>query len=82
MATMPALNNRFQPIYNRNKGTIPMKRDLKPIIEKVRNLIALTRTTGFHTSRSIGALLADLSPDELAEVSGALELTPKQLYQR
>lgn len=80
MATMPAINNRFQPIYNRNKGVPPMKRDLTSIIDKVRDLLALTHTTGFRTSRSIGALLADLSPDELAEVSKALDL--KQLSQR
>jgi len=81
MATMPAIA-RYQPIYQRSKGTTPMKRDLTPIIDKVRKLLALTRTTGFHTSRSIGAVLADLSPDELVEVSTALDLTPKQLAQR
>jgi hypothetical protein len=77
MATMPAINNRFLPIYDRTKGATPMKRDLTPIIDKVRNLLALTRTTGFHTTRSIGAVLADLSPDELAEVSKALDLSQR-----
>ena len=82
MATMPAIN-RFKPIYQRSKGAPPiMKRDLTEIIDKVRKLLALTRTTGFHTTRSIGMVLADLSPDELAEVSEALDLTPKQLSQR
>jgi hypothetical protein len=80
MATMPAINNRFRPIYDRTKGATPMKKDLTSIIDKVRDLLALTRATGFHTSRSIGALLADLSADELAEVSKALDL--KQLSQR
>jgi hypothetical protein len=75
MATA-ALNTRFQPIFNRNKEATPMKRDLQTIIDKVRKLKELTHTTGFHTTRSIGMLLADLTPDELVEVSKALHLTP------
>ena len=80
MATA-ALSTRFQPIYNRNrnKETTPMtKRDLTPIIEKVKQLKELTRTTGFHTTRSIAALMADLSPDETAEVAKAVNLTSNQ----
>jgi hypothetical protein len=77
MATMPALS-RYQPIYQRSKGTTPMKRDLTQIIDKVRKLKQLTRDTGFHTTRSIGALLADLSPDELVEVQSALEKINQQ----
>lgn len=76
MATMPTFNTRFQPIYNRIKETTPMKRDLQSIIEKVRHLQELTRSTGFHTTRSIGAVLADLSPDELVEVNKALTHNP------
>ena len=78
MATMPAFNTRFQPIYNRIKETTPMNKDLTSIIDKVRHLQELTRTTGFHTTRSIGALLADLTPDELVEVNKALTLNPNK----
>jgi len=76
MATA-ALNTRFQPIYDRSRGT-PMKKEnnMQDIIEKVRRLQELTRTTGFHTTRSVGMLLANLSPDELVEVSKALHLSP------
>ena len=81
MATA-ALNTRFQPIYNRNKEATSMTKDLQPIIEKVRKLQQLTKTTGFHTTRSIGQLMADLTPDELVEVSEALHLTPRELNQR
>ena len=80
MATMPALNNhtRYQPLYNRTKRAPIMKRDLTEIIEKVRKLQQLTKNTGFQTGRSVCKLLADLSPDELVEVSTALNLPPKQ----
>ena len=75
MATA-ALSTRFQPIYNRNREATPMKKqnNLQEIIEKVRHLQELTRTTGFHTTRSVGMLLANLSPDELVEVNKALNL--------
>ena len=72
MATMPAIN-RYQPIYNRStKRETTMKRDLTPIIEKIRELQQLTERTGFRTTRSVGALLGDLSADELVEVNKAL----------
>jgi len=51
--------------------------DLQAIVEKVRALRDLTQTTGFQTSRSIGALLGKLSPDDLAEVSLTLQQAPK-----
>ena len=81
MATA-ALSTRFQPIYNRNKEATPMKRDLQPIIDKVRSLKELTQTTGFHTTRSIGILLADLTPDELVLVNDALKNNPIKVSQR
>lgn len=78
MATMVAINRYQQPIYDRTKRAIPMKkRDLTEIIEKVRNLQQLTKTTGFKTGRSVCALLADLTPDELVQVNEALN-TPSQ----
>jgi hypothetical protein len=52
---------------------------LEEIIRKVQTLRTLTKTTGFFTTRSIGALLANLSPDELVEVAEALELTPREM---
>lgn len=68
-----------QPIY-RSKGTAMSDRStLQEIILKVKALRRLTTTTGFHTTRSIGMLLANLSPDELVEVSEALELTPREM---
>ncbi len=86
MATMPAIHSRFQPIYNRSKGTTMKKEErtnnLQDIIAKVRKLQELTRTTGFHTTRSIGLLLANLSPDELVRVSDALHLSPRELSHR
>ena len=72
MATV-AINRYQQPIYDRNKRVIPMKkRDLTEIIAKVRELLDLQNRTGFRTTRSVGALLADLNPDELVEVNRAL----------
>lgn len=79
MATA-ALSNRFQPIYNRtstrNTEIQPkentMSNDLKTIIEKVIKLQQLTKTTGFHTTRSISQLMANLTPEELVLVSEAL----------
>ncbi len=52
---------------------------LEEIIRKVRSLRTLTKSTGFFTTRSIGALLANLTPDELVEVAEALELTPHEM---
>jgi hypothetical protein len=47
--------------------------ELKEVVEKVRALRDLTKTTGFQTSRSIGALLGRLSPDDLSAVSLELQ---------
>lgn len=55
------------------------KQNLEEIIRKVQALRTLTKTTGFFTTRSIGALLANLTPDELVEVSEKLELTPREM---
>jgi hypothetical protein len=56
--------------------------NLEEIIRKVQALRLLTKTTGFFTTRSIGALLAKLSPDELVEVAESLELTPREMPRR
>jgi hypothetical protein len=68
-----------QPLYNRhsrNEGTNMKQPDratnLQVIIEKVRELQQLTARTGFRTTRSVGELLANLTPDELVEVNKAL----------
>ena len=58
------------------------KQNMEEIIRKVRALRALTKTTGFYTTKSIGALLANLTPDELVTVSEALELMPREIPQR
>jgi hypothetical protein len=52
---------------------------LDEIIRKVRSLRSLTQSTGFFTTRSIGALLTNLSPEELVVVAEALELTPREM---
>jgi len=79
MATI-AINRYQQPIYDRTRTqrVTMKKRDLTPIIEKVKNLQQLTSKTGFQTGRSICALLADLTPDELVEVNQALSAAPNK----
>ena len=51
---------------------------LKAIADKVLALQTLTLETGFRTSRSIGALLANLSPDQLAAVGEYLRQAHQQ----
>ena len=75
VATFTPQSNAFMPNPDR-------KQHLEEVIKKVRNLRSLTKSTGFFTTRSIGALLANLSPDELAEVGEALELTPREMPRR
>ena len=65
------------PPITRLQAQEPQK--LEQIIQKVRALRALTTSTGFMTTRSVGLLLANLSPDELVKVSEALELTPREM---
>ena len=48
---------------------------LKQIAHKVSVLRKLTRETGFFTTRSVGALSAPLSPDELVTVAELSEPT-------
>lgn len=45
---------------------------LAAVVEKIRDLQALTVKTGFRTTRSQGEILGRLNADELAEVSAAL----------
>jgi hypothetical protein len=77
-------NNHQRSNYVSHLTRTPIKRsnivtkDLAPIIEKVRKLQDLTRSTGFHTSRSIGALLANLTPEELVVVSEGLDSANQQ----
>lgn len=73
MATA-VLSSRFQPIYDRTTQPkeITMNNDLKTIIDKVIKLQQLTKTTGFHTTRSISQLMANLTPEELVLVSEAI----------
>ena len=68
----PIRENAFMPNPERQSH-------LEEVIRKVRSLRNLTKDTGFFTTRSIGALLANLSPDELVEVSEALQLTPREM---
>lgn len=57
--------------------------ELEQIIRKIKALQKLTHDTGFITTRSVGEILAKLSPDDLAEVGEALaptevEFAPKR----
>lgn len=51
----------------------PFRPDLQEIVDKVKAMRELTKTTNFQTSRSVGALLGRLGPDDLATVSLALQ---------
>jgi hypothetical protein len=54
----------------------PRKQELEQIARKVRVLRAFSKETGFHTTRSVGTLLASLTPDELYEVAELSEISP------
>ena len=58
------------------------KRDLQPIIQKVRTLHQMTEKTGVSMKRSIARLMADLTPDETVEVVEALNLNTDNTQQR
>ena len=49
---------------------------LNEIVRRIRALRALRKSTGFSTNRSVGELLAKLSPDELVSVGEAFLLNP------
>jgi predicted RNA polymerase sigma factor len=70
--TAPMARRSFMPQQNKPQT-------LEAIIEKVKALRSLSKETGFHTTRSIGQLLGNLSPDDLVQVSEALGLTPREL---
>ena len=70
--TAPMASRSFMPQQNKQQT-------LEAIIEKVKALRELSAATGFHTTRSIGQLLGNLSPDDLVKVSEALNLAPREL---
>jgi len=53
------------------------KQELEQIAHKVKVLRAFTRETGFYTTRSVGALCQNLTPDELATVAELSTTEPK-----
>jgi hypothetical protein len=53
------------------------QKELEQIAHKVSVLRKLTKETGFFTTRSIGSLLAALSPDELVTVAELSDITPQ-----
>lgn len=83
-ATMPAYG---EPIFNRsnNRGVImETPKRLKPdelseVIEKVKALRTVTKTTGVYTSRSIGEILKPLHVEDLILVGKALQLKPREM---
>jgi hypothetical protein len=67
------------PIRSRVMETPKRKEEVAEVIRKVQKLRNLTKETGFYTTRSVGQLLANLTPDELCEVNDAIQLTPREL---
>jgi hypothetical protein len=57
----------------------PCKPELEEVIRKVTLLRKLTKETGFYTTKSVGMLLAQLSPDDLCAVAERLELSPREM---
>jgi hypothetical protein len=57
----------------------PCKPVLEDVIRKVTLLRKLTKETGFYTTKSVGMLLAHLSPDDLCAMAERLELTPREM---
>jgi hypothetical protein len=53
--------------------------ELNEIIHKIHALRRVTKATGFFTSRTIGEMLAKLSPEDLVRVGEALELKPREM---
>lgn len=62
--------------------TSKRKQEVAEVIEKVKKLRQLTKETGFFTTKSVGQLLANLTPDELVEVHDSLQLTPHEMPRR
>lgn len=63
----------------RTGAVMNRKQDVAEVIRKVQMLRKLTKETGFFTNRSVGQLLANLTPDELVEVAESLQLTPREM---
>jgi len=55
------------------KNEAALRPELQELVAKVRAMRELTKATSFQTSRSIGALLGRLNPDDLATVSLELQ---------
>jgi hypothetical protein len=54
--------------------TQPLKPPLVEIVRKIHALRTVTKKTGFITNRTIGAMLAALSTEDLIAVGEALQL--------
>lgn len=75
MSTAMVTHSNSRPLMNTERPN----NKVEEVIKKIRSLRALSKETGFFTNRSVGALLSTLSPDELVQVSDALELTPREM---
>lgn len=67
------------PIRSRAMEPSKRKEEVAEVIRKVKQLRQLTKETGFFTNKSVGQLLAPLTPDELVEVADSLQLTPREM---
>lgn len=60
------------PIMNNSKTTV--KSELVDVVRQIHALRTVTKRTGFITNRTIGALLAKLSTEDLIAVGEALQM--------
>ncbi|MGA9798581.1 MAG: hypothetical protein WBQ68_06210 [Terriglobales bacterium] len=54
-----------------------LKPELAEIVRQIRALRTITAQTGFLLNRTIGALLAKLSTEDLVAVGEALQVSPQ-----
>ena len=62
---------RSTPVFVNRQNQVGNNRrqELQQIAHKVKVLRAFTRDTGFFTTRSVGTLLQNLSPEELVIIA-------------
>ena len=74
MATAIAMQHG---VLNMSNTTPTLKPELVEIVRQIHALRTLTKRTGFITNRTIGAMLAKLSIEDLIAVGEALQLNPQ-----
>lgn len=53
--------------------------EFKEMVEKVKALRTVFKTTGVHTAHRIGALIANLHQDDMIELGKLLTLKPRDM---